>query len=83
MNVIEKAIHKLVEKTQSFCQEFSTPSFKIVSAKLGLPCKWFKSETKSVKSHLYQCQKYKFETEKIHPNYKEIENLMYCDYCNS
>lgn len=82
LNAIEKATFKLVEKIKSKCPECETPGFGIVSAKLGLPCQWCKSATKSILSHIYKCQKCQFEMEKKYPNHKEVEDPMYCDYCN-
>jgi hypothetical protein len=82
MKVIEKATQKLIEKIKSLCPECKTPGFGIILAKSGLPCEWCKSETKSIKSYIYQCQKCQYELEKMFPNNKEFEDPMYCDYCN-
>ena len=82
MKVIEKASQKLIEKIKSSCPECKTPGFGIILAKSGLPCEWCKSETKSIKSYIYQCQKCHYELEKMFPNNKQLEDPMYCDYCN-
>lgn len=82
MKVIEKAAIQLISKIKSLCPECQTPGFGVVKAIPGLPCEWCKSKTKSIFSHLYQCQKCNFELEKKFPNGKETENPMYCDFCN-
>ena len=82
MKVIEKAAINLLSKVKSLCPECQTPGFGVVKAISGLPCEWCKSKTKSIYSHLYQCQKCKYELEKKFPNRKETENPMYCDFCN-
>jgi hypothetical protein len=82
MKVIKKATHKLIEKIKSLCPKCKTPGFGIVSAKSGLLCEYCKSETKSIKSYVYQCQKCQYELEKMFPNNKQFEDPMYCDYCN-
>ncbi len=82
MKVIEKAAIELLSKIKSLCPECQTPGFGVVKAISGLPCEWCKSKTKSIYSHLYQCQKCKYELEKKFPNGKETEDPMYCDFCN-
>lgn len=82
MKVIEKAAIKLIEKIKSTCPECYTPGFGIVNSKEGLPCEWCNSPTKSILSHIYQCQKCQFESEKMYPHDKRTEDPMYCDYCN-
>ena len=82
LKVIKKATIKLIEKIKSVCPECNTPGFGMVSAKSGLPCGCCRSETKSILSHLYKCQKCKFEMEKMYPHEKQFEDPMYCDYCN-
>jgi hypothetical protein len=82
MKVIEKATQKLIEKIKSLCPKCKTPGFGIILAKPGLPCEWCKSETESIKSYVYQCQKCQHELEKIFPNNKQFEDPMYCNYCN-
>lgn len=82
MKVIEKAALKLLEKILTLCPQCNTPGFGIVSSKSGLPCEWCNRPTKSIKSHIYQCQKCKFESEKMFPYNKQKEDPTYCDFCN-
>ena len=82
MKVIEKATQKLVDKIKYLCPDCKTPCFGVVKIKTGLPCEWCGSPTNSTKSHIYQCQKCKFELEKLFPNDKKTEDPMYCDRCN-
>lgn len=82
MGVIKEVTQKLIQKMKSLCPKCDTPGFGIVEAKPGLPCKWCGSETKSIKSFLYQCQKCLYELENANPNNKLTEDPMYCDYCN-
>lgn len=82
MKVIEKAAIKLVEKIKTCCPKCDAPGFGIVNAKSGLPCEWCNSPTKSTLSYIYQCQKCKFELEKMYPKDKRTEDPTYCDFCN-
>lgn len=82
MKVIEKATQQLILKIKSLCPECQTPGFGIVKTQSGLPCAWCNSETKSIYSHWYQCQKCHFESEIKFPNGKKTEDPTYCDYCN-
>ena len=82
MKVIEQATVKLVEKIKSLCPQCSTPGFGVINSKKGLPCEWCNLPTKSIISHIYQCQKCDFELEKMYPNNKKKEDPMYCDFCN-
>ena len=82
LQVIEKATKKLIDKIKSLCPECKTPGFGVVSVQSGLPCEWCGSKTKTTLSHHYQCQKCQFEKQIMYPNEKQVENPMYCDYCN-
>ena len=82
MKVIEQATFKLVEKINSLCPQCSTPGFGVINSKKGLPCEWCKLPTKSIISHIYQCQKCDFQLEKMYPNNIKHEDPMYCDFCN-
>jgi hypothetical protein len=82
MDIIEIATKKLVEKIQSTCPECHTPGFGVTNVKQGLPCELCRTPTESTLSLIYTCQKCEFEKEEIHPNGKQTENPMYCNYCN-
>lgn len=82
MKVIKKTTLKLVEKIKCLCPQCHTPGFGVINFKSGLPCEWCGSPTKSTICHIYQCQKCRFELEKLYPNNKNKEDPMYCDYCN-
>ena len=82
MEVIEQATQRLIEKIKSHCPQCNTPGYGVIEVVRGLPCKLCHSETKSVKAHLYGCQKCNHVTQKMYPNTNEYEDPMYCDYCN-
>lgn len=82
MKVIEKAGIALVNKILSCCPQCQTPGFGIVKALAGLPCGWCNSPTRSILSHVYECQKCGYLVEKIHPNKKTHESPEFCNYCN-
>lgn len=82
MEVIKQLTERLILKIKSHCPQCDTPGYGVVEAIRGLPCKLCHSETKSVKAHLYGCQKCNHVSQKMYPNTKEYEDPMYCDYCN-
>lgn len=82
MDIIEIATKKLLEKIQSTCPECHTPGFGVTNVKQGLPCELCRTPTESTLSLIYICQKCEFEKEELHPNGKQTENPMYCNYCN-
>lgn len=82
MEVIRKLTLKLVDKINSICPNCSTPGFGITEVKEGLPCSYCKFPTRSIKSHIYSCEKCDFTEEKQFPNGKKFEDPMYCDICN-
>jgi hypothetical protein len=82
MQTIEKATHKLVAKIKNCCPTCLTPGLGITAIKEGLLCSLCNKPTKSILSHLYECQKCDFVKEEKYPNQKETEEPMYCDYCN-
>jgi hypothetical protein len=79
---IQIAANKLIEKIKTTCPECNTPGFGVTRIKEGLPCSFCKAETRSVKSHIYSCQKCKYEICKDFPYDKIEEDPMYCDQCN-
>ncbi len=82
MQVIEKATQKLAEKIKSVCPDCKTPGLGITTVKEGLPCNLCYHPTRSIISHLYECEKCEYVKEVKFPNQKETEDPMYCDYCN-
>ncbi|MGK7390701.1 MAG: DUF6671 family protein [Candidatus Cyclobacteriaceae bacterium M2_1C_046] len=82
MNVIQEATQKLLEKIKSCCPQCATPGFGVTEVKVGLPCKWCDSPTRSTLSYLYICNKCAFTKEQLHPHGKTSEEPMYCDLCN-
>jgi hypothetical protein len=82
MAVIEIATKKLVAKIQSSCPECHTPGFGITDFKKGLPCDLCGLPTKSTLSSIYTCQKCQHVYEALFPNNKQVEDPMYCDFCN-
>ena len=82
MEVIRKLTLKLVDKINSICPNCSTPGFGVKEVKEGLPCSYCKFPTRSIKSHIYSCEKCDFTEEKNFPNGKQFEDPMYCDICN-
>lgn len=82
MKVIERATQKLVDKINSSCPSCNTPGLGITAIKEGLPCSLCNRPTRSIVSHLYECQRCDFVKEVKFPNEKETEDPMYCDFCN-
>lgn len=82
MNVIEKATQKLADKIKSVCPICDTPGLGITAVKEGLPCSLCQHPTRSILSHLYECQTCDYVNEVKFPNQKETEEPMYCDFCN-
>jgi hypothetical protein len=82
MQVIESVTNKLVEKINCCCPSCHTPGFDIVQVITGLPCGTCTSPTRSVKTLIYGCSKCAFEQLIDYPDNKEMEDPMYCDYCN-
>lgn len=79
---IELATFKLVEKVKCLCPNCDFPGFGITSSKLGLPCNYCFSPTRSVLSYTYSCLNCSFSQEKLYPNKIKNEDPMYCDLCN-
>ena len=82
MKIIKEVSLKLMNKINSFCPSCNNPGFGVVKAKAGLLCSSCSMPTRSVSAHVYNCQKCNYETEKMYPNGKSIEDPMYCDFCN-
>ncbi len=82
MEVIRKLTEKLVEKINSTCPNCATPGFGVTDVKEGLSCSYCNSPTRSIKSHIYSCEKCDFIEEKQFPKGKKFEDPMYCDVCN-
>ena len=82
MAVISMAAEKLAAKISTCCPKCNTPGFGIMDAKLGLPCKWCGTPTRSVLSYIYRCTKCSFTKEDLYPNKKKVEEPRFCDICN-
>lgn len=82
MRIIEEVSNKLLDKINSICPNCHIPGFGVVSAEAGLLCDSCSMPTKSILAHIYQCQNCNYELKKMHPNNKETEDPMYCDFCN-
>ncbi len=82
MQVIGKAVEKLIDKIQSHCSECDFPGFAIADAVSGLPCECCGQPTKSVLYHIYSCQNCQHNEHRYFPRGKKTEEATYCDYCN-
>lgn len=82
MNVIKKAVEKLVNKINSLCPKCSTPGFSITKSRGGLLCSLCSFPTRSTLSYIYSCQRCDFIQEKMYPHGKTTEEPTYCDFCN-
>jgi len=82
MKVIEKAAEKLVEKIKSTCPHCQMPGFGVTKARKGLLCSLCGFPTNSTLSYVYVCQQCQYTKEEKYPNKKNMEDPMYCDYCN-
>lgn len=82
MKVIAEATEKLIQKINHLCSVCNTPGFDIIKAEPGLPCTQCGMPTKRIKNLIYECKKCKHQSFVMHPENKETEDPMYCDYCN-
>jgi len=82
MGTIRKAVLKLIEKIKSVCPVCNTPGFGVTEVREGLPCSLCHCPTRSTLSHLYCCERCKYEHVMHFPYGKMNEDPMYCDYCN-
>ena len=80
MKAIEQAALDLIKNIKSYCPKCEVPGFSIQGVQRGLPCEYCGMPTKSVKAHVYNCQKCGFT--ETRSNQREYENPQYCDYCN-
>lgn len=82
MKIINDVTCKLINKLQTFCPDCSYPGFGVVGVEAGLLCSNCSMPTRSTFSHSYQCQHCHHEAKVMFPNGKQLEDPMYCDYCN-
>lgn len=82
MSAIEKATENLIQKATSLCPSCEYPGYWIVEAISGLPCSQCGLATQSTYSHRYGCIKCMYEEERKFPYSKQVEDPMYCDFCN-
>ena len=82
MEVIEKAVQKLITKINTHCPKCNMPGFSITDAKPGLKCENCGLPTRSTLLHILSCQSCGFTQEKMNPNGRVSEDPMYCDICN-
>ena len=81
MAVIRQATKELAERASTECPVCNTPGFGITGVKTGLPCASCGSPTQSVHFYVHSCTRCGF-SKKIKNTAKELEDPMYCDYCN-
>jgi hypothetical protein len=82
MAVIEKGVHKLIEKINNCCEECGTPGFGITDINAGLPCSWCGCPTNSILSYTHSCSNCTFTSLEMYPKGKKKEDPMYCNSCN-
>lgn len=82
MEVIQKAVAKLIEKINIVCPTCGTPGFGISDRREGLPCSSCGFPTRSTLAHISTCQKCGHTREEVYPHGKTNEDPMYCDNCN-
>jgi hypothetical protein len=82
MNVIASVAQKLMRKIISKCPECQTPGFGITDSFKGLPCELCSFPTQSTLYHQSQCSSCGFTSTDYYPNGKQVEDPMYCSFCN-
>ncbi|MFN5440185.1 MAG: DUF6671 family protein [Bacteroidota bacterium] len=82
MEVIQKTVHKLIEKINSVCPTCNTPGFGITDQREGLPCSSCGCPTRSTLAYISTCQKCAYTREEVYPLGKINEDPMFCDNCN-
>ncbi len=82
MKVIEKATLNLIDKIKSLCPKCENPGFSVTEIKSGLPCSQCQMPTRSALSHIYQCAKCHYISERKYPYEKAFEEPTFCDVCN-
>lgn len=81
MKNIEAATKDLIKNILSNCPQCNTPGFSIVDSVRGLPCELCNLPTKSLKAHIFKCEKCAYSSTQIIES-KKVEDPMYCDFCN-
>lgn len=82
MKVIERTVHKLVDKAKSICPKCLTPGFEVAETRAGLPCEVCGFPTRGTLSFIYGCKRCSHKTEQKYPQGRFTEDPMYCDICN-
>lgn len=82
MKVIKEAAENLIEKINSLCPECNHPGFSVSASVSGLPCSNCKMPTKSTLYQVLSCSKCSHTSKKYYPRNIQVEDPMYCDYCN-
>jgi hypothetical protein len=82
MKVIQSCTEKLISTILQKCPSCHFPGFGITQKKSGLPCSLCGLPTRSILEHEYSCKKCSFKKIILFPNNKQMEDPMYCDYCN-
>lgn len=82
MKIIERATYKLANKANSLCAICKTPGFGVIDSIEGLPCQLCGMPTKSIRQHIYCCQKCNYKQLKEFPFNKKFEEPQFCNYCN-
>lgn len=82
MKVIHRVTEKLIQKLATVCPECAAPGFSVKEVIRGLPCELCSMPTQSVLSYVHVCEACNFDQIQPFPFGKEIENPMYCDFCN-
>lgn len=82
MEVIQKAVQKLITKIKTHCPKCHNPGFSTAEAQSGLKCENCGLPTRSTLLHILKCQSCGFSEEKMYPHGRIAEDPMYCDICN-
>jgi hypothetical protein len=82
MHEIYKLGLKLLNKMVSLCPKCEFPGFGITDLTFGLPCEDCLMPSKSILSHIFECQACHFKLERMYPKGKKFEEPMYCEFCN-
>jgi predicted RNA-binding Zn-ribbon protein involved in translation (DUF1610 family) len=82
MKVIEEATSAMIDSLLNRCPSCAALYFQLSEVEYGLPCGWCGSSTRSILAHQYACLKCGFKERKLYPKNKNVEDPMYCDYCN-
>jgi hypothetical protein len=82
MKVIEETTSKLLEKLNSFCPSCETPGFSVQEVVKGLPCAQCGLKTESTLKHIKICTSCNHKEDILYPRGIQIEDPMYCPFCN-